>query len=433
MTYKAHTSMLIQETAKMNPFLQDLAVSAMLKDRIEGLRTLLHSRHILSEVATELELINENSSDADRDYVIASLSSRLTMTMLGKDLIQISFSSDTPTGMKEFLTSVSTHFMEQLLAPERSSMKDSSSFLLENLKERQIELDHAELKLAEFKAKYADALPELHTMNIARLSQLNQKLAEREAELAGRTKSLGGLNNLLSRTNPVVGKIEEQIVRIRSELALLSSRYTEKHSKIQARKRTLKRLEAERNRTLENTENLVNADQLWDIASIKIPNDDGTQPLLVSQLKNLQIAKSEVDSLNEETSRLRDMIAKIENSVKNFGDKESQLTRLQRDLNVKRELYEDLLHRYEMAKVTGSLGQFEESKRVKIIDRPFTPSKPVNLPLPVFFIMGLVGGIFLGIGLAVVLEMIDTTIRSRHKFEEIYGIPVASRIPPLTL
>lgn len=35
--YDAHTSMLIQETAKMNPFLEDIAVSTMLKDRISAL------------------------------------------------------------------------------------------------------------------------------------------------------------------------------------------------------------------------------------------------------------------------------------------------------------------------------------------------------------------------------------------------------------
>lgn len=33
--YDSHTSMLIQETAKMNPFLEDLAVSTMLKRAIK--------------------------------------------------------------------------------------------------------------------------------------------------------------------------------------------------------------------------------------------------------------------------------------------------------------------------------------------------------------------------------------------------------------
>ncbi|MEF1341686.1 chain-length determining protein, partial [Vibrio rotiferianus] len=46
-TYISHTSMLIQETAKLNPFLEDIAVSTMLKDRLSALSTLLKSRHVL--------------------------------------------------------------------------------------------------------------------------------------------------------------------------------------------------------------------------------------------------------------------------------------------------------------------------------------------------------------------------------------------------
>ncbi|WP_413701777.1 hypothetical protein ACLKMH_09660 [Psychromonas sp. KJ10-10] len=60
--YAAHTSMLIQETAKLNPFLEDLAVSAMLKERISALKTLLHSRHILTAVAQERGLVDEQTS-----------------------------------------------------------------------------------------------------------------------------------------------------------------------------------------------------------------------------------------------------------------------------------------------------------------------------------------------------------------------------------
>ncbi len=52
-SYVAHTSMLVQETAKMNPFLEDLAVSTQLKDRINALSTLLKSRHVLFSVAQE--------------------------------------------------------------------------------------------------------------------------------------------------------------------------------------------------------------------------------------------------------------------------------------------------------------------------------------------------------------------------------------------
>lgn len=428
--YTAHTSMLIQETAKMNPFLEDFAVSSMLKERMDALKTLLHSRHILSAVALEMNMLDEESSDEERDRVIAKLSSSLNMNMAGKDLIRIDFKSASPEGIKELLSALSKHFVEQLLAPERSSIADSTIFLSKHLTQKRGELNEAEQALAAFKAKHATNLPELHAMNIARLSQLKQKLAERKSELAGTVKTVGGLNQLLTETNPVVGRIEDQIVKIQGNLALLRARYSDRHSKVQAQLRTLRRLENERQNVLGNTKQLVDPDKLWDIASANQDNDD-QQTLLISQLGDLQRAKNKADRLNEEISSLSSMIQEIEDGIAKFGKHENELSYLQRDLRVKRELYENLLQRHEMAEVTGSLGQFEQSKRIKIIDRPFTPSAPSNLPSILFVIAGLIGGIFLGSGMAVAIELSDTTIRSRTTLENIAGAPVISRIPPM--
>lgn len=63
--YRSHTSMLIQETAKMNPFLEDIAVSTMLKDRLSALSTLLKSRHVLYSVAKQEGLIDDNMTTAE--------------------------------------------------------------------------------------------------------------------------------------------------------------------------------------------------------------------------------------------------------------------------------------------------------------------------------------------------------------------------------
>ena len=127
--YEAHTSMLIQETAKMNPFLEDLAVSTMLKDRLSALSTLLKSRHVLYSVAKEQGLVKDTMDANEQEFIIKDLAERLTVEQLGKDFIQIKLTSSQSEGMEEMLSSVSNHFVEQLLAPERSSIKDSSHFL----------------------------------------------------------------------------------------------------------------------------------------------------------------------------------------------------------------------------------------------------------------------------------------------------------------
>ena len=134
--YVAHTSMLIQETAKMNPFLEDLAVSTMLKDRLSALSTLLKSRHVLYSVAQEQGLIDNTMGPKEQEFIIKELANRLTVQQLGKDFIQIQLTSGKSEGMEEILGSVSDHFVEQLLAPERSSIKDSSHFLTIHIDKR---------------------------------------------------------------------------------------------------------------------------------------------------------------------------------------------------------------------------------------------------------------------------------------------------------
>ncbi len=432
-TYVAHTSMLIQETAKMNPFLQDIAVSTMLKDRLSALSTLLKSRHVLYSVAKEQGLIDDDMDAKEQEFIIKDLASRLSVQQLGKDFIQIQLRSGKAQGMESMLTSVSNRFVEQLLAPERSSIKDSSHFLTIHINKRREELDKAEHAFAEYKNTYSHATPEMQAQSLTRLASLKQTLAEKEAELAGVTRSLGSLDQQLSKTNPVIGKIEEQIIEIRSELTLLRAKYTEAHSLVQGKLRELKRLEQERTVLLSSKQPELNSNQLWDIASNATVSSLGeAQPLLVSQLHQLQIMRSRFESLTEETISLQKMIQELESNAHRFGSTATEINRLARDVAVKREMYDDLVERYEMAQLTGSLGVFEENKRVKIIDAPFTPTIPSNLPSIVFIILGFIGGTGLGVGLATILELADNSVRSRRALEKHLGVPVITTLPKVT-
>ncbi|ENE9628023.1 chain-length determining protein [Vibrio parahaemolyticus] len=432
-TYVAHTSMLIQETAKMNPFLQDIAVSTMLKDRLSALSTLLKSRHVLYSVAKEQGLIDDDMDAKEQEFIIKDLASRLSVQQLGKDFIQIQLRSGKAQGMESMLTSVSNRFVEQLLAPERSSIKDSSHFLTIHINKRREELDKAEHAFAEYKNTYSHATPEMQAQSLTRLASLKQTLAEKEAELAGVTRSLGSLDQQLSKTNPVIGKIEEQIIEIRSELTLLRAKYTEAHSLVQGKLRELKRLEQERTVLLSSKQPELNSNQLRDIASNATVSSLGeAQPLLVSQLHQLQIMRSRFESLTEETISLQKMIQELESNAHRFGSTATEINRLARDVAVKREMYDDLVERYEMAQLTGSLGVFEENKRVKIIDAPFTPTIPSNLPSIVFIILGFIGGAGLGVGLATILELADNSVRSRRALEKHLGVPVITTLPKVT-
>jgi len=428
--YMAYTSMLVQETSKLNPFLEDFAVSAKLKERLSALQTLLHSRHILKQVAVDQNLLSEKSSNTEQERVINFLSSSIRMEMAGKDLIRIEYTDTDPTIIEPILHTVSNHFINELLAPERSSMQDSSTFLNDLLNERSLELEQAETALADFKNQYAQQLPELHLGNINRLAQLKQKLFEKTAELAGAQNSLGGIDQQLSKSNPVVAKLEEEIISQQSKLALLKSKYTSEHSKVKGATRTLKRLQVERNAALEDNSNQIDVNQLWAIASNNGDASSNNSPqLLIKQLEHLQEARSKVDLLAEETKSLDKFINEQAKEAATLGGLEKRLTELQRDLKVKRSVYEELLERQEMARISGALGAFEKEKRIKIIDVPFTPVLPITASPLMFLIAGLVGGIFFGIGCAVLIELSDQTVRFKHDIVKKVELDVLTRIP----
>ncbi|WP_420548171.1 GumC family protein [Curvivirga sp.] len=431
--YETYTTILIQEAAKQNPFLEDLAIATNLKSRMEALNALLHSRHILTEVALKLGLINQEMDETTRRREIAKLSKALKSKLVGEDLIKITYTANNPDNMAETLKLVSLRFVERVIAPQRSSIAQSETFLKTELDTRRTDLFEAEAELAEYKSLYASELPELHAANVTRLSHIRALLADRKIALEGAKGEEAKIRERLSLTNPVVGKIEETIVETMAELTALRASYTDRHTKIQAALRRLEALENERNKVLQQFPKLEgqNLDRLWNMATSNgFQNQNGVQPLLVSQLERLQDAQSQCERLEEEISGLETELKLLSDKVNGFGEHERRLNELQREIEVRRKIYSDLAERHQLARVTGALGKSEESERIKLIDPPFTPLAPSNLPLIFFVIAGLVGGICFGCGIAFVIEMLDTTIRRKEALAQMINAPVFIRIPP---
>ncbi|MGR5541535.1 hypothetical protein ACPV5V_23585, partial [Vibrio campbellii] len=60
---------------------------------------------------------------------------------------------------------------------------------------------------------------------------------------------------------------------------------------------------------------------------------------------------------------------------------------------------------------------------------PYTPSTPSNLPTIIFVIAGLFGGIAMGIGISIIIELFDSTIRNASDIENLTDIPVITSLP----
>ena len=139
-------------------------------------------------------------------------------------------------------------------------------------------------------------------------------------------------------------------------------------------------------------------------------------------------ARTDYAGARAEVAQLEDEIGKVAPLLPRYTQLSRQNTDLENRLNAEREFYESLVKRYEMARVTGDLALFEASDRVKIIDPPEKPKGSALSPY-LFLVAGIIGGVGLGCGLAVLAELGDSSIRYSSQLQRRSGLRVLARLP----
>lgn len=434
--YSSHTTILLQDTTEMNPILEDFSVSTNLEERQQALKILVKSRTVLKSVVYDLGYVNDQSTNKEIEREISKIASSLAVSF-GGELIKISYTSKNNTDIKRILETVTKHLIQLILAPNKSWQNTSVNFLNNQTEIHKQELHLAEKKLTEYKTIHALELPEIHRANVTRLTELSANLADKKSELAGAEASLTEFNKNLAQTNPIVGKLEEKIIKVKTELSMLKSRYTENHSQVQAAIRELNRLQHERQKIISSSGNLSSEEvkRLWNLASsatmVSAEGNMQTTTILASQLQAVQKANATVTSLRNTVDYIQQQIDELRKKVYDFSEIERNLSALTRDVEIKKKLYDDFKYRQGLAKVTSDLIQYEEAERVKIIDKPFDPTIPSTIPTIIFIIAGIFAGIGIGSAVAAISEITDTTLRLIDDLEKEYNIPVIVRIPKI--
>lgn len=429
--YETRMTILVQEPARLNPLLNDLSVGINVKDRMPALNALLHSEHVIGKVLQDVGAITPETSFETRQRMVADMALSVTSNLIGSEMIELKLRGPKGLGLDKTLTAIGNRFIERLVAPERDAVQGSQTFLSDQLRERRDELAAAESALAQFHALHADKLPELNVATVTRLTALQQQLEAKMMELNSANSMLEESRGRIAGTNPVIGKLEDAIVQGTGELVSLQSRYTPDHSEVQAAERKLNRLKEARQALLTNAAplNNENIDRLWNIAAGSAGGGDKNQtPLLISQLQHLQDAQSKHVELTQEVEQIKQAIGKMQQTLAEYGPIDRQQRQLERTVTAANEAYDTLAKRYQVARLTGALGRFEAPERTKIIDAATMPSAPVTPGRILYMIIGIVAGIIMGAGLAVVTELLDTRIRSSSALAEVADLPLITVI-----
>ena len=207
------------------------------------------------------------------------------------------------------------------------------------------------------------------------------------------TKSNRDLTELsFIASQPKVNSLLLQITNQQLTLAQLRERYKDKHPKLIEAVNTLAQAELEMQSALATAS-----------SSIKAEYEDATrtdaearQALADQEVKSFDLDKAAVEYEN-----------------------------LDRDFRVNNQLLEAMISRIRETSVSSSI----ETDSARIIDRAFEPSSPVSPRTFANLMMGLVGGVVLGVGVAYLVALVDDRVKTLFDVERLVGLPLLAIIP----
>jgi polysaccharide chain length determinant protein (PEP-CTERM system associated) len=319
-------------------------------------------------------------------------------------------------------------FVESKTDNNRSEMENAQLFLQQQIDSYEKQLREAEKKRADFRARYIDLLPTEGAsggtgLEAARASvrtlqgQLQDALAKREML----TKALKATPTLLvtETEGSTRGHSNTRLREAERQLTEMRLRYTERHPDVIAQRQLVDTLKASgktdpdpvpagaapRNRSLPNP--------VYEQLKVRVVENDSTIASLQRQITDV--------------TRERDQLEAIARGAPGL---QAEYTNIDRDYDVLRKNYEELLARRESMRIATAAEADADKVKMQIIDPPRVPQNPVA-PKRALLLSGVLAvGLAGGIGLALLLVQFDYSFHSIDELRGL-GLPVVGGISML--
>jgi polysaccharide biosynthesis transport protein len=317
-------------------------------------------------------------------------------------LVQIGYTHPDPQFATEITNTLVKTFIEENFKTKYDSVTQTSEWLSRELADLQVKVQTAEEKLVRYqKDNSILGVDEKQNIVTSKLDELNKELTaaqtDRIEKEANYKLCIAADPSSFMKVAPegkggLLDKLREKEAELETQYAQATTQFGSAYPKVTELSNQLKQV-----REAIEVEKAKIRDMLRDEYLAALQRED-----LLASAFNQQ--KQEANHLNESA---------IEYSV------------LKRDAETNRQLYQDLLQKLKEAGVSAGL----RSSNIRVVDIARTPTHPIAPNVRRNLVLGFLLGLSLGIGLALVLESFDNTVRNMEELSAISTVPTLGTIP----
>ncbi len=422
-TYES-TARILVESQQIPDDLARSTVTASAAERLQIIQQRLMTRRNLLEIIKLLDLFadRDDMSLTEKVEAVRNATRFASITFSGGRSISqqvaaftITYSSESAAIASRVANEYVTQVLEQNLEARSERATETRSFFRQEVDRLANVLLELETEISGYQNENVDALPQSLDFRLSEISNLQDRLfasEQRRAQLADERRFLE--NALEEGSTPLIegaaslSPIERDMAELRRALLQQRSVLSENHP-------TIRRLEAR----LQAMEASLagQAPEGDDPASA----DPKAQPRFAEVRSRLEAIDRQAARMIEEEGRLKDRIEARQTSVDKTPEIQMVLSAMERRYASLQEQYQGAVARLAEAAIGERLEINRQAERFEVIEQASVPEKPVKPNRTLIAAGGVVGSLFLGLGLALMLEIMNPAIRSaadlQHKLE----------------
>jgi uncharacterized protein involved in exopolysaccharide biosynthesis len=429
-----------------------------------------------------------------REVLLQKMRNDIALKMISADVIDprsghptqatiaftISYQNHSPDLALKVANELTTLYLNENITSRTQMAEQTTAFFSEEASKQQALIDKIDAKLADYKKKHQDSLPELAQLNETVSDRTGLELRDAENRIAAIDSQEVLLRAQLAQLNPTaqvysdtgqrVMGVEDRLKSLKSQLADYKARYAPGHPDIVSTEREIAGLEKEA-RTQDGTAQDDTSDiaRRLDEAKAQLARaqekytpdhpDVVRSTHLVSELEKeftaqpsaaaekvsahadnpvyIQV-KGQLDALTVEHQSAEAKRDELRAKLDDYERRMAQAPAVERDYReLARELesaqlkYQEIHAKQGDVQVSENLELERKGERFTMIEPPLPPEKPVSPNRILIIIVGFVTSLGIGFGAAVLKDMLDPSVRGFGDVRLLLSVPPLAAIPPI--
>jgi uncharacterized protein involved in exopolysaccharide biosynthesis len=487
-TYRSTGTILIEQQEIPEDFVRS-AISSYADQRVQVISQRVMTSANLLEIISKYNLYAAERVTQTREAVVDKMRDDIKLEMISADVVDprqgratkatiafsVSYDSHSPQLAVAVANELTSLYLRENLETRKQQAAGTADFLSAEAARLGGQVTELEQKIADFKAKNENSLPEYAQLNVQLASRAQDDLRELDARVRALDQQIVFLDSQLALISPtgtlysdktgqrVMGSAD-QLKLLKSEYARAVATYADTHPDVVRLKSEIEGLEKdlgsqnnyrdterelEQARTDLAAARQTHTEEHPDVVRLSrqvsqleeqlknaphtpatpVRGEEPDNPAYIQIQANRQAAQTERASLLVQRAQVRARQAQLEQRSAATPMIERDYNALMSALESAQKKHDEVQQKQMEAQLASNLETERKGERFTLIEPPLEPEKPAK-PIKLLILLG---GFVLAMGAAFgllrLLEALDTRIRSREDIIELLSVPPLAVIP----